>query len=149
MVDNQNVRASDADRDRVAAALQEHCAAGRLTVEEVGERLDRTYAARTLGELAEVIADLPPLEAHPLPVPTSGSRPVRSDRLPARGSRGGGQVALRHQAVSWASTSLTVSIIWLVIFVTGGGTQAFWPIWVIGPWGATILVRALTDRFDR
>ena len=45
------LRASDADRDAVAERLREAHAEGRLTVEEVGERLDATFAARTLGEL--------------------------------------------------------------------------------------------------
>lgn len=142
-----HVRASDADRERVASALREHCALGRLTVEEVGERLDRTYAARTLGELAAVTSDLPPLEAHPLPVTTSGASPVRRSAagLPIPPA----SAQLRRQVLSWASTSITVTVIWLIIFVTGGGSQGFWPIWVIGPWGAALLARAVTTRFDR
>src|SRR5664279_1221152 len=147
MVDNQNVRASDADRDRVASALREHCAVGRLTVEEVGERLDRTYAARTLGELAAVSADLPPLDAHPLPVSRSGATPVRRPGPGAPAARSG--APLRRQVLSWASTSITVTVIWLIILITSGGdNQGFWPIWVIGPWGAALLARAVTSRFD-
>ena len=53
------LRASDADRDRVASLLQEHHAAGRLTAEEFAERLDVALQARTLGELDELLADLP------------------------------------------------------------------------------------------
>jgi hypothetical protein len=53
------LRASDADRDRVAVALREHCAQGRLTLEELAGRLDRTYSARTLGELEALTTDLP------------------------------------------------------------------------------------------
>jgi hypothetical protein len=45
------IRASDEDRSRAAAALGEHYAAGRLTLEEFQERLDEVYAATTLGEL--------------------------------------------------------------------------------------------------
>jgi Domain of unknown function (DUF1707). len=37
------IRASDTDRDRVAALLREHHAAGRLTAEEFGERMDRAW----------------------------------------------------------------------------------------------------------
>jgi Domain of unknown function (DUF1707) len=51
--------ASDADRDRVASALREHLAADRLTIEEFDERLDRAFAAKTLGDLEQVVADLP------------------------------------------------------------------------------------------
>jgi len=38
---------------------REHLAAGRLTLEEFDERLDRAYAAKTLGELDDLMADLP------------------------------------------------------------------------------------------
>ena len=58
MASDAKTRASDADRDR-AAALPEHLAAGRLTIEEFDQRLDQTYAAKTLGELNVLMADLP------------------------------------------------------------------------------------------
>jgi hypothetical protein len=54
-----NIRVSDADRDAVAAQLREHYAQGRLTMDELNERLDRVFAARTNLELAAVTADLP------------------------------------------------------------------------------------------
>ena len=57
--DSSRIRASDADRDRVAALLREHHAAGRLTAEEFNERLDVALHARTMGELDELLADLP------------------------------------------------------------------------------------------
>jgi hypothetical protein len=65
-----NVRASDADRERALAALREHTAAGRLTLDEFAERASTVYGARTLGELAATTADLPAHE------PPSDSRPL-------------------------------------------------------------------------
>jgi hypothetical protein len=59
------MRASDADRQRVMDALHRHTADGRLTLDEFSERADVVYAARTLGELAAVTRDLPP----PTPAP--------------------------------------------------------------------------------
>ncbi|MEU4833918.1 DUF1707 domain-containing protein [Streptosporangium sp. NPDC023615] len=59
MTDHREVRASDHDRDRVAEALRVAVSEGRITLEELNERVDRTYAARTLGELDDVVADLP------------------------------------------------------------------------------------------
>jgi hypothetical protein len=53
------LRASDADRERVAAVLHQALGEGRLTVSELEERLDRVYAAKTLEELAPITADLP------------------------------------------------------------------------------------------
>lgn len=73
------MRASDADRDAVVSALSEHFQAGRLTTDELEERTGRALAARTLGELDELTADLPgprvaqppqPAAQAPQPLPT-------------------------------------------------------------------------------
>ncbi len=56
---DDRIRASDADRDRVTARLREHFAAGRLTSEELDERVTAALQARTFGELRRVLADLP------------------------------------------------------------------------------------------
>src|SRR5215471_996150 len=53
------MKASDADRDAVVAALSEHFQRGRLTHEELDERTGRALTARTLDELDELTADLP------------------------------------------------------------------------------------------
>jgi Domain of unknown function (DUF1707) len=53
-------RVGDADRNRTADLLKEAHAAGYLTLEEVDERLGTALAARTRGELDELVADLPP-----------------------------------------------------------------------------------------
>ncbi|MFI8889526.1 DUF1707 SHOCT-like domain-containing protein [Streptomyces paradoxus] len=54
-----DLRASDADRERVAEILRDALAEGRLDMEEFEERLDATYQARTYGELAPITRDLP------------------------------------------------------------------------------------------
>ncbi len=56
------VRAGDADRDAAAAALGEHFAHGRLTLDE---RLDATLTATTHGELSEATRELPNLTTRP------------------------------------------------------------------------------------
>jgi Domain of unknown function (DUF1707) len=66
------LRASDAERERVAEALRRHHLDGRLDTDELQERLDRCYAARTTGELAPLLADLP-----------SGAAPPRAARRSA------------------------------------------------------------------
>lgn len=53
------LRVSDTERDHVVDLLADHAAVGRLTAAELEQRLDRAYAARTRGELAEVMRDLP------------------------------------------------------------------------------------------
>ena len=55
------MRAGDADRDAAAAALAEHFAQGRLTLDELIARLDATLTASTYGELAQAARDLPDL----------------------------------------------------------------------------------------
>ncbi|MEV0636924.1 DUF1707 domain-containing protein [Streptomyces sp. NPDC050619] len=57
--DAPELRASDADRERVAEVLRDALAEGRLDMEEFEERLDQTYKARTYGELAPITRDLP------------------------------------------------------------------------------------------
>ena len=71
MAEGPDVRASDAERERVVEHLREHALAGRLTVEELDERCARAYAAVTVGQLAELLADLPspPPERRPEPSP--------------------------------------------------------------------------------
>ncbi|SEG45488.1 Cell wall-active antibiotics response 4TMS YvqF [Thermomonospora echinospora] len=61
-----DLRASDADRERVAQVLSEALADGRLTIEEHAERTSLVYSARTLGELTGLTGDLTPAEAQPI-----------------------------------------------------------------------------------
>src|SRR5690242_16701772 len=59
MATGYNVRVGDADRDAVATQLREHFADGRLTLEELNERLDQAFAAKTKADLNTVMRDLP------------------------------------------------------------------------------------------
>ncbi len=53
------LRIGDAERDAAATDLGEHYAAGRLTLDELNERLDSVFAAKTLGQLTRIMGDLP------------------------------------------------------------------------------------------
>src|SRR5436305_14751884 len=57
------MRASNADRERVAQILHNALSEGRVTVAEREARLDTVYAAKTLAELAPPVADLPDVSA--------------------------------------------------------------------------------------
>jgi Domain of unknown function (DUF1707) len=59
MIRDPNLRASDADRDATADRLRRHHTDGRLDQDEFQERLDRCFAAKTVGELGELTRDLP------------------------------------------------------------------------------------------
>jgi uncharacterized protein DUF1707 len=121
-----SMRASDTDRENVAERLRDAHAEGRLSMEEFEGRLDSTYAAKTLGELAIVTRDLPATAPPPSVPPTV--RDVDGGRrgLPAAWS-------------SWASAVLITSVIWAITDLGG----YYWPIWVAGPWGAVLLARTL------
>jgi hypothetical protein len=54
-----NVRVGDADREAVTTQLREHYADGRLTLDELNERLDQAFAAKTRADLNTVMRDLP------------------------------------------------------------------------------------------
>src|SRR5947207_338555 len=64
----REMRASDADRERVAEVLRQAAADGRLDLTELDERLAVVYAARTYAELEPVTADLPVHGAPTAPV---------------------------------------------------------------------------------
>ena len=75
--DPQHLRASDADRERVAETLREAAGDGRLTMDELDERLDAVYAAKTYAELVPITQDLPDHSgAAYVPAP---SRPAAGD----------------------------------------------------------------------
>jgi DUF1707 SHOCT-like domain len=74
------LRASDADRDAVLSELSEHFQAGRLTAEEFDERAGQALAARTYGELRNLLRDLP--AAHPGPETSPERPPGRPALLP-------------------------------------------------------------------
>jgi Domain of unknown function (DUF1707)/Cell wall-active antibiotics response 4TMS YvqF len=78
----RDLRASDADRERVIALLGEAVSDGRLTPDEHAQRLEAATSARTLGELAGLTTDLVTSDAQPLRL--DGTRPVTAVFGPQR-----------------------------------------------------------------
>jgi hypothetical protein len=75
------MRASDSDRDAVVSDLSEHFQAGRLTADEFDERTGRALAARTWGELRDLLADLPGARSAPqVPAASPGAQPRPTGR---------------------------------------------------------------------
>ena len=64
-----DILASDADRERTAGVLRRSSANGQLTVEELDERVEAVYAARTRGELERLVEDLGDVREQPAGVP--------------------------------------------------------------------------------
>ena len=143
MAGNMKTRASDADRDRTAAALREHLAAGRLTIEEFDERLDKAYAAKTLGELDQIMTDLPATDPDQVRTPRRtaplASLPPGSRCPPGSIQAGQGRFSPASRAAwgSWLAISLALFVIWLASGASGGP----WFLWVALPLGALMLGR--------
>jgi len=119
-----DLRASDADREAVAKRLHAAGADGRLDPQELEERLERCYAAKTFGELDRLTADLGPSApaAAPAPAPSGGED----------GMAPWGNWKLRWG--SWAATSVLLVGIWAITCIASGDLQYFWPVWPIGFW---------------
>ena len=123
MADVPEIRASDAERERVATELREHAAEGRLDVDELDERLQQAYDARTRGDLEQLTADLP---AAPPPKPS----PPTVREPPA---------ALAERAGSYVGVMVILIIIWAV---TGAGYP--WFIWPAIGWGLALVTTGKT-----
>jgi len=77
MMDDR-IRISDADRERVTGRLREHFAEGRLSSEELDERVTAALNAKTFGDLRRIMADLPdpsPVAPNVKQVPALAYRP--------------------------------------------------------------------------
>ena len=112
--------ASDADRDRIAERLRAAAAEGRLTSDELEERLETAFSARTEAELKPLVADLP---AAGVSTPPAG-----------RGERRRWD---RDHVRAYVGVSLMLVAIWAL---TGAGY--FWPIWPMLGWGIGVLADA-------
>lgn len=108
MTDDLALRASDDDRDRVAAVLAEGFATGRLTTVEHADRLAAAYRAKTVGDLAPLTRDLPRLSgdaAAPSPVERQSVNAVFSKVV-----KRGRWIASRHTHLSAAFGALVVDL---------------------------------------
>ena len=110
------MRASDAEREHAAEALREHYAAGRLTSEELDERLEAAYRAKTGQELTELRADLPDL-----PLSAQARRAELADR----------KAELRRRMLQHAGGAFTPFLICTAIWAGSGADSPFWPVWLL------------------
>ena len=79
--DPSRLRISDEDRHQVAEVLRKAAGEGRIDLEELDERLEATYGAKTYGDLVPITADLPVRTTDALPgVPPGSSPAVRAHR---------------------------------------------------------------------
>jgi len=128
MAYDPNIRASDSDRDRTASLLREHLSAGRLTPEEFNDRLDRAFAAKTVGEIDSLLKDLPGIDLYRLPDAALTRYPRQAKDNPPRRGR-----AWRAAWGAWFTVVLICFVVWGL-----SGRGYVWPLWVAGPWGAVL-----------
>jgi len=138
----RDMRASDADRERVATALRQHYAEGRLADTELSERIDQAYGSRTLGQLRELTLDLP--DVTPSAPPVAAPSAAAPARAPAQARPGS---ALRAMWTTWAVVVAINVAVWLLVSISSGELTYFWPMWVAGPWGAVLAAITLANRF--
>jgi hypothetical protein len=116
MPDSGDLRASDQDRERVATEIREHFAAGRLDEDELNDRVEATYAARTIGELNALRADLPAL-----PATRRQQRAEISER----------RADLRRQLLQQSGGALVPFAICVAVWAASGAEASFWPAWLL------------------
>lgn len=140
MSEPDSLRAADVDREFVAQRLRDALNEGRLTLTEYDDRIRDAYSARTYGELKTLLNDLP-----------QAASADRSTLVPASSStlaQTPAPVIPRNHTRTWLagmwSSWLSVSLICVVVWIASGADRSFWPIWVIGPWGAVLLASTIT-----
>jgi hypothetical protein len=155
---NDHIRVSDADRERVADRLRDHFAEGRLSADELDERIAATLSAKTFAELRRVTKDLPD------PSPAAGTAAAGPGRgyPPPWARRGGFAIRRRRPRIlpllllllilalvipgaGWLLVAAfkVVLLFWLVVSVAAvfaalrfrRHVRRFWPSGRRGPWG--------------
>jgi hypothetical protein len=120
------MRAGDGDRQAVADKLKVALGEGRLDLHEYDERLQKTYAAKTYGDLNGLLDDLPGT----LPPQQSRVAPYAAPPAPA-------QQEHQHTPSSWVypygGVILVCIAIWAITSISSGHLQYFWPVWVLIP----------------
>jgi uncharacterized protein DUF1707 len=138
MGDRELMRASDDDRQQVVDRLRAAVEDGRLRMEEFTERMGLAYQAVTYGDLAKLVADLPPDKPQPEPrlAPGPAASPVAATQRSAFADL---PIALKVLWTIWlAAVSINV-VVWVLVVGTSGHFIYPWPLWVAGPYGAALL----------
>jgi Domain of unknown function (DUF1707) len=113
MSDASSLRVADDDREQAVDELREHALAGRLTAEELEDRIGSAYRATTRADLEQLKVDLP----------------VSSTTVARVLTKRKGQ--LRRRLWQEAGGSVSVSAICSGAWVAAGAHGGFWPGWVI------------------
>jgi len=120
----------DREREQHVDLLGRHAGLGRLTVDELEQRVERAYGARTRDQLDAVLAELPAL-AQP------GAESWEAAAKKRRGIRAA-------DLAPYLGGSLSMIAAWALT-----GADYFWPIWPMLGWGVGIASHALRAQLGR
>lgn len=107
------IRASDADREQLISELNDHMVAGRIATDELEERTEAAYAARTTGELDALRHDLPATPRQVAQFHRERRAHLTRRMIQETGGLGG------------------VFVVGTAIWLTDGASGQFWPVWVL------------------
>ena len=136
MASGFEMRVGDAEREAAASELREHYASGRLTLDELNERLDKAFAAKTRADLNVLMTDLP--SARP-GWAAAGARPGAPAGI---GSSGAGGSGASQSGSARAAGAILVSLVVMgaLLFV---GTLGVFGIGTGRPFGIVLILAAL------
>jgi hypothetical protein len=110
---SSGIRASDAEREQLISELNDHMVAGRLGTDELEERTQAAYAARTTAELDALRHDLPPTP-----------RQVAQYQKERRAH-------LTRRMIQQTGGLAAVFVVGTAIWISDGASGQFWPVWVL------------------
>jgi hypothetical protein len=141
------LRASDAERERVVAFLREHALLGRLTDDELEERIGLAYASVTVGDLEKLIHDLPRTPRASSPArPRTHARAAtrRRQHTPPPALIGLGIGALLVSGVGFAAVAVVLAVAVALIATVFALSVVLGPILLVA-----LLVVAASKRHSR
>lgn len=115
MPERLHLRVSDEQRDRAVQQLRDHYTAGRLTEDELSDRVQSAFRAKTAGDLQSLLEDLPALPLSPAE--------LRAQRVEHRRKA-------RRRAIEEISGSFGAFGVCTLIWLAAGAHGQFWPVWV-------------------
>jgi hypothetical protein len=134
------MRAGDGDREAVASKLKAALDEGRLDLHEYDERLQKTYTAKTYGDLNGLLDDLPgtvpPQQSQVQGYQPPGYQPS-AYQPPADGAPPEPQRSGANQMARWvgpyAGVILISTVIWAITSISSGHLLYYWPVWMLIP----------------
>jgi hypothetical protein len=131
--DPVHMRASDADRHKIADRLKAALDEGRLSLHEYDERVRDAWAARTYADLIGLVTDLPQpgLSAEDVHARRAAERRRAARRLPT---------ALMVLWTIWAALAVVNVVVYVLVEATVDEDVYAWPVWALVPGAALLAV---------